>query len=307
MLQLGNTPLLLSYRILFNYMIMVQVGSLTVQSEDPQWLSHTDLRSIAAIEQNIWADDKGIWEFVHCPNCGSVHSRQDIFTHLSAELEWEVVHRVIELLSIDTISCPRCHADTNLLYDVDYCLQYIRQRYSESDSYLTTLRNEQGIIVGFMDAYVDSFKVIYHRELERYYNSIWEEKLQTLLEWIFNWALPRQILELPSMWTDPRHSDLRYLYEMVRNFVHSLPEHVASLFSITELDRGSSIHAFHHCMWVQPLQVDWWVWVGMKNDEHHSGIFYYEDFRTCRDSFPDTIRQFLWTHGRKMREIMVAT
>jgi hypothetical protein len=66
---------------------------LTIEKVDPKSLSHDDILSLAEVTQDMWAD--GIGEFVQCIDCGHMHSKKDIYGHLTTENYNRTVRKIM--------------------------------------------------------------------------------------------------------------------------------------------------------------------------------------------------------------------
>lgn len=73
--------------------------------------------------------------------------------------------------NVTHIHCPDCGENTDFIYGSDN-IEKIRKRLKESVSFLVVCRNELGDLVGYMDGYVDSLKIIFDQELAYHYSDI---------------------------------------------------------------------------------------------------------------------------------------
>lgn len=188
-----------------------------IESVNPKNISDTDLKQIAELEKDMWSH--GIWEYVQCKNCDTIHSKQDIFWYLSNDIYLETVTQIENILNIDRIECPRCRSDTEFIYNEEEYIEDIQNRYNNSiESFLTVSKTNQWKIIAFEDWYIDNFKSIYDREFKKYYNEIWEEKMKEIIEKKLGYLLPKEILLCSSAWANQKYSSFYIFYKLLFNF-----------------------------------------------------------------------------------------
>lgn len=228
-------------------------NSLVIESVDPKTLSSSQLREISEVEKDMWA--YGIWEYVICKNCWLIHSKSDIFWHLSSEIRTESVTKLEEIIAWDSIRCNNCNSDTEFIYDVDKNIIEIEKRLFQSKvSFITILQNQDNWnIYGFMDWYVDDLLKIYERELIFHYSKVWFERIEKLIKNKIIWDLPNTFFSFSSVWTHEGFKSFYYIFWLIQKFFNSIPDYYNNFLWITELDSGSNLHWFHNSMWIQKL------------------------------------------------------
>jgi hypothetical protein len=60
----------------------------------------------------MWAREDGIWEYVKCSSCGKIHSKEEVFWHLSNDIKLLTVWKIEEILWINQINCFDCWEKT---------------------------------------------------------------------------------------------------------------------------------------------------------------------------------------------------
>jgi hypothetical protein len=163
----------------------------------------------------MWA--YGIWEYVKCNSCNKIHSKEDVFWHLSKDIYLESVTKIEKIIG-QNILCNECGSDTTFIYDVDKYMEEIRKRYNESDeSFLTVFRDENWEIRWFEDGYMDSFENIFEREFKTYYIKLYYE-IYEIIESIINIPMPKKILLCCSVWMEQKFASFFTLYNIMQNF-----------------------------------------------------------------------------------------
>ena len=225
--------------------------NLTVSALDTYSLSESQIRQISEVEKDMWAF--WIGEYVKCNCCWKIHSKKDIFWHLSAEIRRESVVRLEELHISDSISCKQCEStNTEFIYDVAENMKAIVDRYRNSvASYLSVLHDSNWDIVGFWDLYIDSFEWIYSREFNSYYGNWIYNQLSEFLDWY------SMILYFSSIWTINKYISLREYFSIMNNLLFSVSDEFSSLPWITELEESTNLKRLHTSLWVRNIFDVW--------------------------------------------------
>lgn len=282
----------------------------TIENIDTKSISESDLIRISQVEQDMWAREDWLWEYVQCKHCQKIHSKGDIFWHLSSEIRTENVNRILEVLSWDNISCTECWGDTNFLYWPEY-VENIRERYLQSDSYLTVYRDLEWEIRWFMDWYIDNFDVIYDREFSTYYQNIWKIMLKQIIEKKIEMNMPDNLLTWASIWMEEKHKSFFVLFELIRSFFNSIEDSRNNVLWISESVIWTNTHQIYHSMWA--IQ----VWLNddarlkpllqNKSDVLQSDIFVQPRMTECyKKWFNLPVKQFLRKNRQKMNELLAA-
>lgn len=274
-------------------------SNLHFESVNPKNLRSNELRKIAEVEKDLWA--YWIGEYVKCNCCQLIHSKNDIFWHLSSEVKIENVTKLEEIFVWDSIRCKRCNNDTEFIYDVDKNVIDIIQRYKE-EAFLVIWYDDSWEIKWFMDWYISDFSTIYKMELEHYYTQYWEEYIKNIIEYTIWNVMPKKMLVSSSLWTEERYSNFFVLFNFLKEFFLSLPN-ISNLVWISELDTWSNLHWVYHSLWAKSL----WLldlWSLNKNVTFNSDIFIQENIIDIyKESFSLNIKQFIRKNRALIQEI----
>lgn len=282
----------------------------SIENIDTKSISEYDLKTISQVEQDMWAREDWLWEYVQCKCCQKIHSKTDIFWHLSTEIRTENVNRILEILSWDSITCNDCWWDTEFLYWPEY-IGKIRERYLQSDSYLTVNRDEDWKIIWFMDWYIDNFDIIYEREFSSYYSNIWKIMLKQLIENKIQMDLPDNLLTWTSIGMEEKHKSFFVLFELIRNFFNSIDDSKNNTLWIAESVIWTNANQIYKSMWaiqVWLLNNDWiTIKSNNKNSSFKSDIFVQPDatLQYKRD-FNLPVKQFLRQNRERMQWLLLS-
>jgi len=187
-------------------------NTIIIESVDIKKLSNNDFNQIAGVEKDMWAS--GIWEYIKCNNCWQIHSKEDIFWHLSNEIRTESVVKLEEIFLWDSVQCNDCNStNTDFIFDINDNINIIMDRYNNSiNSFLSLAYDEDWEIIWLSDWYIDNFVNIFNRELSMYY---WEDLLNELInnnifnnnEKYFCWA---------SLWIVEKNRHFITLYNLMK-------------------------------------------------------------------------------------------
>lgn len=94
-------------------------------------ISKNQLFEMWKIQKDMWAF--WLWEYVKCNCCNEIHSKNDIFWHLSSEIRRESVTKLEEIYLWDSIICKNCDStNTKFLYDIDSNINSFIDRYKKN-------------------------------------------------------------------------------------------------------------------------------------------------------------------------------
>lgn len=278
-----------------------------IEFVNPKNISETDLKKITEIEKDMWS--YWIGEYVKCENCGEIHSKQDIFWHLSKDIYLETVSKIENILWLNRISCPNCNSDTEFIYDESDYINEIKERYNNSiNSFLTVFRDENWEIRAFEDWYIDNFDNIFQREFEKYYSLIWKNRIIIEIEKILWWKIPEKILLCCSIWTEQKYSSFFIFYKMMYNFFSNISNmYNENILWLYEAVVWWLPHSIYHICWTDR------VWIPqnnlyenvINNGNLKSDIFVHNNvINTVLNSISLPVKEFVRKNKKEMRIIL---
>ena len=279
----------------------------TLQSEKPKLLTETDLRKIHEIEQDMWAE--WIWEYVKCHNCSKIHSKKDIFWHVSKDIYKETVWRLEQILALDSIKCTDCGSDTESIWWEDY-IEEIRERYGDEESFLTTYRDATWEIRGFTDAYINDFETIYKREFEYYYFIVWPDKIKGMIEKLISWKLPEKLLMHSTVWIEVRYSSLKVFLVILKKFYYYLLINwYKDVLWIYESSIWTTIHWIYHVVGTKRVWLtiwnNYWNLISNTSWEIISDIFIHPNIvSSFNKKLSISVKTFMKENSLKMKEVL---
>lgn len=265
-------------------------SSTYIESVNPKTLTKNELLQIAQVEKDMWAS--WIWEYVQCNNCWEIHSKSDIFWHLSKEIRTDAVVRLEEIFLWDSINCQECWSrNTKFMFDVSDNVKIISARYNSSvDSFLSLMYDNAWNIIWLSDWYIDRFALIFHRELSMYY---WQNTLQKIFENdLFNdsdnyfcWA---------SVWIIEKNRHFINLYELIKQMFISINPEYDDLIWFAETADEWFMNKLCTKLW--SIKLEWLeneLYLN-KNDNCESGLYYQQwMIAKYKDSFVWNYRSFI--------------
>ena len=264
-----------------------------VESLDAKNISESDLIKLHEIEQDMWA--RWIWEFVKCNCCSEMFSKKDIFWHLSNEIFFKTVKKIMWLLEQKSIDCPSCWWDTDFVYWDNY-LDEILDRYKNSEAYLSVYRDQNGEIRWFMDWYMDYFSVIYNREYKQYYWEVWEARLKQIMEDIIWEKMDNKLLWCSALWTEESYKSFYILFNIMKDFYFSVKWGDTKVMWTSEIELWTFLHRLHWSLWTQRIILPESIKLSNKNSQIKSDIFINTDIlRIYRKAFSMSKRDFIWS------------
>lgn len=281
-----------------------------IESIDPKTISEIDLKKIAEIEQDMWAREDGIWEYIKCTSCGEIHSKEEVFWHLSNDIKILTVAKIEEILKITDIPCISCNSKTEFIYDRNEYIEEIRDRYNNSiESFLTVYRDPKWEIRGFFDWYLDTFDNIYDKEFDYYYSSIWKKWLKEIIEFNTQIQLPENILLCSALWMEESYKNFFALHDIIKEFfLNIFILKWGNVFGIAESTLGSNTHSIYHSAWA----IKTWILskqnsINNKKEWIVSDIFIHPWITNSYiNKFWNSPRDFLKKYWNKMKEVLVA-
>ncbi|MDD4152017.1 MAG: hypothetical protein PHR68_05360, partial [Candidatus Gracilibacteria bacterium] len=122
-------------------MTIIQSNSNIIESVNPKTLSKKDLEKIVEIEQDMWAREDGLGEYIKCECCNKIYSKEDVFGHLSKEIKIQTIKKIEEIIDFDIV-CPDCKGQVKSIYDREEYIESVLDRYKNTiESFLTVYRD----------------------------------------------------------------------------------------------------------------------------------------------------------------------
>lgn len=280
-----------------------------IESVNPRTLSQKDLAKIAEIEQDMWARENILWEYVKCKYCNKIFSKEDIFWHLSNDIKTQTVKSIEKIFWETLMRCNDCWSSIESLFDREKYIFNIKERYNNSKSFLTLLRNENWDIVWFEDWYLDSFETIYEREFSYYYDKIGINTIKNLIEESLKYKLPDRLFMCSSVWSEEKYANFFNIYKIMQNFFNNLNNKIAKdTLWIYEAVLGSLPHSIYNVAWAKNLWIPnnpIYSMIENISNKSNSDIFIHENLAF---SFNQTLsihaKDFIKLNKEKMKQII---
>ncbi len=280
-----------------------------IESINPRNISETDLEKIVEIEQDMWARESIIWEYVKCECCNKIYSKDDIFWHLSKDIKIQTVKKIEKIYWEKHIKCNNCWNPAESLFDRDKYITNIKDRYNNSESFLTLLRDEYWDIVWFEDWYLDSFETIYEREFSYYYDKIWINTIKNLIEESLQYKLPDKLFMCSSVWSEEKYANFFNIYKIMQNFFNNLNTQIEpDTLWIYEAVLGSLPHSIYSIAWAKNLWIpNNPIYSMLENisNKSSSDIFIHKNVAFSFDkSLNISAKEFIKNNKEKMKQII---
>lgn len=218
-----------------------------------KWISEKQLIEIWKVQKDMWAF--WLWEYVKCNCCNKIHSKNDIFWHLSDEIRRESVTKLEWIYLWDSINCKTCNStNTEFIYDVSTNVETFRDRYKEQ-AFLVLSYSESWDIVWFCDWYISDFKSIFLKDLSAHYENFSITEIEDKIKDTLSLKELDKMLYFSSLWTYERYLSYWYIYELLRSFFKSIDLNLQIPW-ITELDKNNSLYKIYQMMWSTSLWLD---------------------------------------------------
>ncbi len=236
-------------------------SDLTEETIIPENISSQDIVRIRQIEQDAWAH--GIEEYLMCRWCGNVVWKDSLYWKLPRCVQKRTVSRIEDLLWSPKSQCWSCGQEMAPIYGEEY-LREIQDRYINSKSYVSVLRDHEAVIQWFIDAYVDDFSTIYRREFSSYYGSVAsEEEMKLHIEKTLWREMPDKLLFWTSVALNERYRNLANIYRLLRIFFMSMD--IRDEYTcLSEARVWTNISQIYLKMWAKACQISeltqlWWM------------------------------------------------
>ncbi len=249
-----------------------------IQEVDVNSISNEVLLDISKIQKDMWA--YSLWEYIKCKCCNEIHSKNDIFWHLSYEIRKESVSKLEEIYLWDSINCKKCNStNIDFIYDIPKNLEVFRDRYKEK-AFLVLSYSENWDVVWFCDWYISDFNSIFLKDLFYHYKNFDKSEIWNNIKGKLLLNDLEEMLCFSSLWTYEKYINYSYIYELLRSFFKSIKSD-KTIPWITELDKNNSLYKIYQMMWSISLDLD-------KNKIVNTSNNYYSDICV----FPNPIYDF---------------
>ncbi|MDD3793835.1 MAG: hypothetical protein PHI37_03420 [Candidatus Gracilibacteria bacterium] len=264
-----------------------------VESKD---LGESELLAISQVQKDMWAYSLG--EYVRCNCCNHIHSKNDIFGHLSSEIRLQSVTSLEEIFLGDSIKCMKCDSgNTEFIYDIDKSISYFREKYKQ-EAFLVLGYDYNGDIIGFMDGYFAHLIDIYNLEISFHYPNLSVDVLEEIIKNKLNISVLGKMLSLSSIGTYETYISYPFIYELIRKFF-KLVSDKKGIPGIIELDKKNSIYLIYKIMGSLSLGIDSSL-VENVNEDYQSDLCIFTDpIDNFNTNFDMSFRQFVKRHKIK--------
>ncbi len=265
-----------------------------------------DFTRLVEVEQDTWARDESLWEYVKCNHCWEILSKEDVYWHLLSDIRLRTVSEIEVLLWLDNINCVKCWWDTEKVF-WEWYEQSVIERHNNNRSNISVFRDKDWEIRWFIDWYFDTFENIYLREFEYYYWNIWIDKLVQLMEAKLWYKLPDMIFMCSALCIDERYKSMYVIYNLMRVFFNFVHENFWEVLWIYESSLWTSTHSLYEISWGVPIWVnECWLSREIENTKkwHKSDIFVHEDIAwSFVKSLSFDVGEFVRRNIKTMRHI----
>jgi len=267
-----------------------------VESLDTKKLTINEITQIAEVEKDMWA--YGIGEYVRCENCWSIHSKDDIYMDLEEDIKIESVTKIEEILWVDSIKCIDCNWSTDFVYDINKNIDAIKERYLDSDSYLSVARNVDSNIIWFCDWYIDNLETIYNRFFDFYYPNLGYDWLRDVLKIELNKNIPNELLVWTAVWTEEKYKSFYIFYNLMKSFFYSIDK--LKILWISDSVIWTNTEWVYSSLWAKRL------WLNNYNiANYETDIFIHEEVVSKYQSeLSWDVKSFLKKYWKEMRWII---
>ena len=269
--------------------------NITIECVDPKTLSDSWFLEIHELMREIWSDKESLWELLQCMLCSRMYSRTDIcdLMWLSDTLS---VSSMIRDHKIQKHLCM-CGGGLKLVYDDDH-ISRVRERMLETKkAFLVLVKNASGKIVGYEDAYIDSFNPIFEREFSYHYSSIGAEKIRTKVEALL-WPRWDDYIVLSNIWLQREYRSFEVIFRVLHEMSKLFETTYDRLPCITEIDRRNPLHKVSMSVGGLSLRLledpEFSGDISNKNSDYQSDIIVYPSItRIYREYFGGNIRDYV--------------
>lgn len=256
---------------------------------------------LSMVSQDLWATEESLWELASCSDCKKIISKEDMFWH-SEDVRHTISLQLIQLHPAMCI-CPSCWSDDIVFpYWMDYSLKIRKKIRGSVKTFLVVAKDGKNEIVGFEEAYIDSFERIFRQELASHYWQLWSRVVFEEVRKVIPGLLETDpFMVLWSIWLLPRYRSLRNIHQVIRTMAEIVPANPPPC--ITEVDKRNVLHKI--CTW------NGWISLSLTNNNEISRkiwpmkpqyksdllVFHnvYDWLSALRVDYKDLVNLLIWT------------
>lgn len=195
------------------------MSEIVIEKVNPATLIDSDFLDLHKFTQDLWAD--GSSELLQCSDCGEISWKKDVYSWIPKEIYQETVSRIFEILEQEfPIACPCCKSKrTHIIHDTSKTIQAIKDRvFNSIESSMVIMREKHTHdIVGYMDAYLDSFENAFHWELQPHYPGISSNEMKNRIETLIEKDASEMIV-FPALGIAPKYRTPFILARLLKYF-----------------------------------------------------------------------------------------
>ena len=260
------------------------VNDFIIESIDPKTIINKDLEKIAEIEQDMWAREDSIWEYVKCTSCNHIDSKEDIFWSLSKDLKILTVWKIEEILELDHINCSKCGNHSETIYDRNKYIEEIRERYKIKKSVLSIIRDWDWEIRWFFDWYKSNFFDIFVNEFLKYYWDLSLNEIFTILDNKFSIDFSDDFFVSTALWMEEKYINFFTLYWLMKEFYWTVNKQYWDIDWFYESKLWTNTHAIYELTWAKKIwiteNIDFLSKIKNVNTKFISDIFFHKRIAT---------------------------
>lgn len=270
------------------------IGNISFHSINPSNLSDSDLWEIYNIEQDMWAREEWLWEYLKCATCSTIYSKQDVYWDLS-KLEYLLTVSELEEKWYEGLCyCETCWWRLLHSFPKEKYIEELKERYASRATLMLMKRWKE--FIGFMDGYVESFEVIYNRELADHYWKISVRKVREMVSESLHGIMPDNFFCCSSSWTRERYMNMVHIFNLLQKFYENFPSDMKDVTAISELHAWWPYARIFALLWARSIGIrkNFWNYIDTW-DTYKSDIYVHEyHWAKCQKAFSwVTRKQFL--------------
>jgi len=260
---------------------------------DTSQLSQWDIEEIFNVEQDMWAREEGLWEYLQCLSCNTFFSKQDIYRDISKSRYNQTVWELEQQEQRDIFCCTACWGKRIHCFSKQEYVQSMRERYKRKS--VLVLMRDGDELAWFMDGYVSDLETIYNTEFKEHYedigiNTIKQRIIATLGDF------PVEYFSCASSWTREEYMNFFHIYSLLQQFFLHFPEEIETVMWLSELHSGGPYEKIFSKLWTRSIWIRAQYEANIStSDGYDSDIYVHPNFwRTCWEAFSDVgVRDFI--------------
>lgn len=245
------------------------------------------------IEQDMWAREQWLWEYLKCTSCDTVYSKQDIFWSLPKNIYNRTTYELEQQSSYRNVFyCKQCWWENVHFFWREQHIEEILWRYKHEA--VLVLMKKGTELIGFMDGYVADFDTIYDRELEHHYVSVGRELVKSKVITTLDGNIPDQLFTCSSSGTKEWYMNFFHIYNLLKYFFQAFPNDIATLTAISELNAGGAYDQVFSSIGAQSIgMVEFQSWI-QATEVYNSDIFVHRElWKKWQELFSQSLRSFI--------------